>query len=108
MSPSTPTADGTWEVNLEAFGNSTPATLVLATVDGKLTGTMSTADDTLDVVKAVLAGDALTWETTLTKPMKMKLKFQATIDGDSISGKGKAMMGSLILSGTRVGSGVAP
>jgi hypothetical protein len=99
-----PMAEGTWELSLEAMGRKMPGTLVLNSIAGGLSGTLALADDSVDVENASLNGDVLTWEASVKKPMKMKLKFQAVIDGDAISGSGKFTLGKIAFSGTRVSS----
>lgn len=49
-----------------------------------------------------IAGDTITWRMEISKPMPMKLDCEATIAGDSLTGKVKAgVFGSFPLTGTR-------
>jgi len=50
-----------------------------------------------------IVGDTLTWTMEATKPMKIKLSFEAKIEGDKMTGKAKlGLFGSAALTGQRV------
>ncbi len=52
--------------------------------------------------EGVVKGNALKWEMKVTKPMPITLKYDLTVDGNSISGKAKlGMFGTAKVSGTR-------
>lgn len=70
-----------------------------ATFTGSMSGEMGVQDITGDI-----AGDNLTWELRLTKPVAIKLTFKASVDGDAMTGKVKlGMFGSAGLIGKRTG-----
>ena len=55
------------------------------------TGTWDVTIDTLvGKIEAVAAGDRLTWTQAVTTPMKLTLKFDVTIEGDTMTGTSKA------------------
>ena len=48
-------------------------------------------------------GRQLTWTLSLTKPMAIKLSFDATVEGDKITGNVKlGMFGNAALTGKRI------
>jgi hypothetical protein len=44
----------------------------------------------MPLIDPVLKGNRLTWSYTITKPMQLKLKFDVTVDGDTLTGTSKA------------------
>ena len=95
--------DGTWEVSMNTPMGEQRGTLVLNTSGGSLTGNMSTSMGSEDLADGSVDGNNVRWSISLSKPMPITLKFDATVDGDSISGKvSLGMFGSSELTGTRV------
>ncbi|GAB1262552.1 hypothetical protein [Aurantivibrio plasticivorans] len=94
--------DGTWEVSMNTPMGEQKGTLTLSTEGGSLTGRMETAMGAEDIADASVDGNNAKWSIALTKPMPVTLKFDATVDGDTISGKvSLGMFGSSDLTGTR-------
>jgi hypothetical protein len=51
-----------------------------------------------------ISGNTLTWTLSLTKPMSIKLSFEAVVDGDTMTGFAKlGMFGKATLTGQRTG-----
>ncbi len=48
--------------------------------------------ETTQLIDPVLAGNRLTWKQSITKPMRLNLTFDVTIDGNTLSGTSKAGM----------------
>jgi hypothetical protein len=72
-------------------------------VSGKtLTGSLSDADHHVAISDGKVEGNRLSWQAKITKPMRLSLKFTATVDEDRISGTARHMLGSASFSGTRV------
>jgi hypothetical protein len=42
------------------------------------------------LVEPTLVGNHLTWSQAITKPLRLNLDFDVTIDGDTLSGTSKA------------------
>ena len=59
-------------------------------VDGVLGGVATSDAETVDIVDAVAEGNRLTWTQMVTTPMKLTLKFDVTVEGDTMSGGYKA------------------
>jgi hypothetical protein len=70
-----------------------------ATFSGTIKGEMGVQD-----ISGKIAGDTLSWTLSLTKPVSIKLSFEANVQGDEMTGKVKlGMFGSAGLTGKRVG-----
>jgi cytochrome P450 len=65
---------------------------------GSMTGEMGVQD-----ITGKIAGDKLTWTLSLTKPVSIKLTFDAKIEGDKMTGNVKlGIFGNAALSGRRI------
>jgi hypothetical protein len=70
-----------------------------ATFNGK----MSSAEMGTQEVTGKIAGKAFSWTLSLTKPVSIKLSFEANVEGDSMTGSVKlGMFGKAALTGKRV------
>lgn len=79
--------DGDWKVTMKSPMGARDATLTLNSDGGSLSGQMAGPQGTQKFDGGTIDGDALAWKISMTKPMPMKLKFEATVDGDTIKGK---------------------
>lgn len=94
--------DGHWHVVIKSPAGAMPCTLTLETRDGKLCGEQTGEGTTTEIETASYRDGNLEWTNRVTKPMKMKLAFKATVSGDSMEGKVKAgFMGSFSFTGTK-------
>jgi beta-glucosidase len=82
------TAAGTWVLTIQTPRGEQQGELRLAGEGGTPTGTFNGAP----ITDGRLSGDQLTFRTSLTSPMKVKIKCTAAIDGDTLSGTAKAAM----------------
>ena len=75
------------------------------TVDGDtFTGSVIGSMGNMDVADGKVAGNTLTWKMDMKVPMPITLDCQATVDGDTITGKVSAgAFGTFALTGVRVG-----
>ncbi len=72
------------------------------TLDGaNLSGTLSNDEHRIAFSGGKIDGNILKWSAELKKPMALKFKFTATIDGDRISGTAHHWLGSATFTGTR-------
>ena len=56
----------------------------------------------MDLIDPVVEGDAIQWSQQITKPMRMKIKFALTRDGDALSGSAKpGILPRSVVTGTR-------
>jgi len=66
-------------------------------------GTMSSAEMMAQEISGTVSGNTLSWTLPLTKPMPIKLGFEASIEGDRIAGEVKfGMFGKGALTGKRI------
>jgi hypothetical protein len=72
-------------------------------LDGAISGTASTDKETVDILDAAADGDRLTWVLKTTTPMKLTLKFDVTVEGDTMTGTSNpgGMMPASKVNGTR-------
>jgi len=78
--------DGNWSMVLATPMGEQEATLTLATMDGKLTGTQSAQGRSAEITDGAVKGDELKWTASITDPMPLTLTFTGTVDGDTMSG----------------------
>ena len=65
---------------------------------GSMSGEMGAQD-----IAGKIAGNTLTWTLSLTKPMSIKLSFDAKVEGDTMTGNVKlGMFGKAALTGKRM------
>ncbi len=65
-------------------------------------GTATQGAETVPFLDPTIEGNVLRWSQTVTKPMKMTLKFEVTSDGDRMEGKAKpGIFPKVKLSGAR-------
>jgi len=81
---------GKWKLTVKGPTGPMPSILELEEKDGALTGTQSGQGNTSQITEAKVEGDSISWINHTDKPMKMKLEFKGTINGDEMSGKVKA------------------
>ena len=83
---------GSWNATLKTPIGVMAAVFHITEVDGVIGGVASTDAETVDILDAVAEGNRLTWTQMVTTPMKLTLKFDVTVEGDSMSGGYKAGM----------------
>jgi hypothetical protein len=94
--------DGSWKIAMETPMGTRNATLALATNGGALTGKMSGDAGSIDIYDATASGNKVSFKVDITQPMALTLDFNATIDGDKLSGSViLGMFGNASLSGSR-------
>lgn len=95
--------DGNWEVSMNTPMGEQSGTLTLKVDGNTLIGKVDTALGTEEFDDGTVSGKDLEWSIDISKPTPMTLKFKATVDGDSMSGKvDLGMFGSAPLSGKRI------
>jgi hypothetical protein len=96
-------ATGTWNTTLVSPMGSNEVIFELVEFDGMITGTATAEGETVPVLEGVANGSELSWNMSVTKPMKLNLVVTMTRNGDTIDGKAKAkMLPPVQISGSRV------
>jgi hypothetical protein len=77
---------GTWDVAIK-----TPIGTLCAVYEFDGDGSTATlGDETVPLVDLTVDGARATWRQAVTKPMRLNLVFDVTIDGDRLAGHSKA------------------
>lgn len=93
--PSTrPSITGTWQYEVQGFGEPTQITLKLAQAGEKVTGTMGgIAGETLPIEDGVFKDGKLTFKTTRDfNGQKMISTFTASLHADALTGKSETVL----------------
>jgi hypothetical protein len=81
---------GTWHTVIHTPIGRMDAVFAIVEAQGAISGTASNGEETVDILGAVADGDRLTWSQETSKPMKLTVKFDVTVDGDTMTGTAKA------------------
>lgn len=82
--------EGTWDLTMSTPIGKMKAVVELRRRDGVLTGIARGADEEVPLSDVTLDGDRLTWKQSVTKPMRLNLAFDVTVDADTFKGSSKA------------------
>jgi cytochrome P450 len=92
-----------WELTLQTPMGPQVMTAQIARNGGSFAGTISSGEMGIQGITGKISGNTLTWTLSLTKPMSIKLGFEAKVDGDVMTGAVKlGMFGKAALTGKRV------
>ena len=95
-------ADGNWKITISTPMGPQEVTASITTHGDTFTGTSQSAMGSQEISGRV-EGDTLTWSADITQPMPLKLEFEATVQGDSLTGTCKlGMFGSAPVKGERI------
>lgn len=94
--------DGDWSCTIETPLGERKVLLTLAANGTELSGTISDGSESTPIQDGRADGDKATWETKITKPVSMTMKFNVTVTGNEMAGSVKlGMFGNAPLRGTR-------
>jgi transcriptional regulator GlxA family with amidase domain len=97
-----PSVTGTWELIISTPIGKQHVLLDLREEDGVIEGIARGEAEQTPLIDPVLDGNRLTWRQSITRPMRLNLKFEVTIDGDTLTGISKAgMLPASRVAGTR-------
>ncbi|MFJ9683769.1 hypothetical protein ACIRP2_38000 [Streptomyces sp. NPDC101194] len=82
--------EGTWDLSISTPIGKMKAVVELRGQDAVLTGVAHGAGEEVPLGDIALDGDRLTWKQTITRPMRLNLAFDVTVDGDTLRGTSKA------------------
>jgi hypothetical protein len=80
---------GVWQIEIATPIGKQLVTLKIDEKNGIVTGTATQGTETVPFVDPVKAGDRLQWTQSITKPLKMTVKFDLQCFGDTVSGTAK-------------------
>ena len=83
---------GSWDVTIDTLIGKMEVVFDITEKDGVIHGTARSDAETVDFLDAVADGNRLTWSQAVTTPMRLTLKFEVTVEGDSMTGTSKAGM----------------
>ena len=94
-------ADGNWKITINTPMGAQEVSASIATsgdtFTGKTSGRMGDSE-----ISGKVNGNTLTWSANITQPMPMTLEFEATVDGDKMTGNVKlGAFGNAPLTGVR-------
>ncbi len=95
--------DGEWEAAIATPVGKLEVKFSIATRNGRIEGTATQGDETVELLNPVVAGGNLLWSMRVSKPMRLNLKFEVAVDGDRMIGIAKAgILPASKLTGRRV------
>lgn len=83
------TLAGSWEVIIATPIGDLAVVFDITEEDGAIKGTARSDDETVDFLEPIADGNRLTWSQEVTTPMQLKLNFDVTVDGDTMTGTSK-------------------
>ena len=93
---------GTWELTLATSMGPQQSRLHITDQDDGFRGRIENPGGDVDVA-GTINGDQLKWEVKLTKPMPLTVRFDVTLEGDSLRGRAKlGLFGKAEVTGQRV------
>jgi hypothetical protein len=98
---------GSWDVTIATPIGVMAVVFDITEQDGALHGTARSDAETVEFLDTVADGNRLTWTQNVTTPMRLELKFDVTVDGDTMSGTSNpgGMMPSSKVEGSRSSAG---
>jgi hypothetical protein len=81
---------GSWDVTIDTPIGTLAVVFDITEDGGAIQGTARSEDETVVFIDPVADGNQLTWTQDVTTPMKLTLKFEVTVDGDTMTGTSKA------------------
>lgn len=95
-------ADGNWKITINTPMGARTVNATIKTSGDTFTGTTTSDMGSQDITGKV-NGDKLAWSFDISQPMPMTLDFDATVQGDKMTGNVKlGMFGNAPLNGERV------
>ncbi|MFI8403667.1 hypothetical protein ACIGG5_25895 [Streptomyces sp. NPDC085463] len=82
--------EGTWNLSVSTPIGTVKAVVELRERDAVLTGVAHGAGEEVPLHDLARDGDRLTWKQSVTKPVRLNLAFDVTVDGDTLRGTSRA------------------
>jgi hypothetical protein len=94
---------GIWNMSIATPLGTQLVTVELVEHNGGVSGVAKGTSETTPLIDPVLQGNRLIWKQSITKPMRLNLIFEVTIEGDTMTGTSKAgLLPTFNVVGTRV------
>ncbi len=81
---------GDWDVTIKTPIGSLGVVYAFTKQDGTLAGTATAKGEAVPLHDIVVDGQRITWRQSVTKPMRLNLDFEVTVDGDRMTGHSRA------------------
>lgn len=95
--------DGNWDTTIATPVGKLEVKLYIKTISDVIQGTATQGNETIPFLNPVLCDNKLTWSLSITKPMRLNLKFEVAVDGDQMNGIAKAgLLPASKLTGKRI------
>lgn len=95
-------ADGNWKITINTPMGAQTVDATINTSGDTFTGTTQSPMGSQEI-NGKVDGNKLTWSSNITSPMPMTLEFEATVEGDKMTGNVKlGAFGNAPMSGVRV------
>lgn len=84
--------EGAWELSIQTPLGRQHTVLTLTRHENSLSGTMRDVrhGELVELKELQQQGTRLTWAQSITRPMRLNLTFEVTVDGDELTGLAKA------------------
>jgi Transcriptional regulator containing an amidase domain and an AraC-type DNA-binding HTH domain len=82
--------DGDWDTTIATPVGKLEVKLSITIRNGMIQGQATQGGETVEFVNPVLQDNKLTWSLSITKPMRLNLKFEVTVSEDQMIGTAKA------------------
>jgi hypothetical protein len=92
---------GKWNITIKTPMGDKSGVLDLKTEGTALTGSLFNSEYQASISDGRVDGNKLSWSAKIMKPMRMTIKFTATVEADRISGAAKHLLGKATFTGTR-------
>ena len=108
LRPEEPGVAGMWDVTIATPMGKQIVTYEISVANGAVAGTATQGSEVTHLIGLAASGNRLTWSQHITKPMKLNLRFEVAITGDTMTGTAKAgVLPSSKLTGARRAAAMA-
>ncbi len=81
---------GSWDVTVTTPIGKIETVFEITESAGVVTGIARSNKEAVDFIDPIISGDSMTWTQKVTKPMRLNLAFNISIDGDTFKGTARA------------------
>lgn len=82
---------GSWDLTIRTpVGRQDVVVVIERDADGTLGGRAVGSAESVSLRDVAVDGDRLTWEQSITRPLRLTLRFDVTVTGDALTGRSTA------------------